>query len=200
MIVRGSLSEGLTMKLAPEVSIESVRAGKFVVVEGERQTFFSMITDVALGMTDSRLAFDPPGRGDDLLRQILQGPHTYGEVILRPMLMLESAHSNGTGTIRQDDLRPVRTIPGHFRPVFEATDEDVAQIFGSEDAAVAGGEEQAKRYFHVGEPLDMNTPVCFNLDRFVERSSGIFGKSGTGKTFLTRICFAAFCARGGPST
>lgn len=34
----------------------------------------------------------------------------------------------------------------------------------------------------------METPVCLNLDRFIERSSGIFGKSGTGKTFLTRIC------------
>jgi DNA helicase HerA-like ATPase len=30
-------------------------------------------------------------------------------------------------------------------------------------------------------------PVCLDLDRFVERSNGIFGKSGTGKTFLTRI-------------
>jgi DNA helicase HerA-like ATPase len=31
------------------------------------------------------------------------------------------------------------------------------------------------------------TPVCLDLDRFVERSNGIFGKSGTGKTFLTRL-------------
>ncbi len=31
-------------------------------------------------------------------------------------------------------------------------------------------------------------PVCLDLERFVERSNGIFGKSGTGKTFLTRIC------------
>jgi hypothetical protein len=34
----------------------------------------------------------------------------------------------------------------------------------------------------------MDTPVCINLDRWVERSNGIFGKSGTGKTFLTRVC------------
>ena len=36
----------------------------------------------------------------------------------------------------------------------------------------------------------MDIPVCINLDRFVERSNGIFGKSGTGKTFLTRVMLA----------
>ncbi|MDJ0651180.1 MAG: ATP-binding protein, partial [Xenococcaceae cyanobacterium MO_188.B19] len=30
-------------------------------------------------------------------------------------------------------------------------------------------------------------PICIDLDRFVERSNGIFGKSGTGKSFLTRL-------------
>ena len=38
-----------------------------------------------------------------------------------------------------------------------------------------------------GTPLDMDTPVCINLNRFVERSNGIFGKTGTGKSFLTRL-------------
>src|SRR5947209_9148812 len=61
-----------------------------------------------------------------------------------------------------------------------ATAEDVSRVFGDE--------EHDPRYFHVGAPLDMEEiPVCLDLDRFVERSNGIFGKSGTGKTFLTRI-------------
>src|SRR4029450_1881884 len=30
-------------------------------------------------------------------------------------------------------------------------------------------------------------PVCIALARLVERSNGIFGKSGTGKSFLTRL-------------
>jgi len=33
----------------------------------------------------------------------------------------------------------------------------------------------------------METKLCLNLEKFVTRSNGIFGKSGTGKTFLTRI-------------
>jgi DNA helicase HerA-like ATPase len=33
----------------------------------------------------------------------------------------------------------------------------------------------------------MDVPICIDLDRFVERSNGVFGKSGTGKSFLTRL-------------
>jgi DNA helicase HerA-like ATPase len=33
----------------------------------------------------------------------------------------------------------------------------------------------------------MDVPVCIDLNRFVERSNGVFGKSGTGKSFLTRL-------------
>jgi hypothetical protein len=187
LVVRGSLSEGLKLRLASHVSVESIRAGKFVVIEGERQLFFSMITDVALASTDPRVLLDPPRREDALLRRILAGIGTYGELTLRPMLMLDRAAVQGA--VSQDELMPVKTIPGHFEAAFEASAEDVARIFGSEDAAVAGSDETARRFFHVGAPLDMDdTPVCLNLDRFIERSSGIFGKSGTGKTFLTRIC------------
>jgi DNA helicase HerA-like ATPase len=186
LIVRGSLSEGLTLKLSAEVPIESIRAGKFVVVDGDRQLFFSLITDVRLGATDSRTLIDPPGRSEGFLRRILAGIGTYGEVTLRPMLMLDKGSIDTA--VSQEDLRPVKTIPGHFRSAFEASEEDVARIFGSEDETVAGSAESARRFFHIGEPLDMETPVCLNLDRFIERSSGIFGKSGTGKTFLTRIC------------
>ncbi|HEY9859205.1 MAG TPA: ATP-binding protein, partial [Candidatus Obscuribacterales bacterium] len=37
------------------------------------------------------------------------------------------------------------------------------------------------------QPIDMDVPICLDLDRFVERSNGVFGKSGTGKSFLTRL-------------
>ena len=47
-----------------------------------------------------------------------------------------------------------------------------------------------KRYFNIGTPLDMKTPVCIDLNAFAERSNGIFGKTGTGKTFLTRLVLA----------
>ncbi len=77
------------------------------------------------------------------------------------------------------DHLPVKTVPSHFSRVYKASEEDVARIFGKESS-------KNSDWFNVGNPLDMTSPVCLDLPRFVERSNGIFGKSGTGKTFLTR--------------
>ena len=174
-IVSGSLLDGLTMKLHPGEPVEGTRAGTFVVVEGNRSEFFSMITNVVLSTSAPGLLDNPPGREDDLMQKVLSGTTAYGTVQLRPMLMLEKA----SDAPADEELRPVKTIPGHFSPVYSATASDVNRIFG---------DEKDPRFFHVGTPLDMDdAPVCLNLDRFVERSNGIFGKSGTGKTFLTRI-------------
>ena len=43
-IVRGSLTGGLEMKLIPEYSVEDIRAGKFVVIEGEKNQFLAGCT------------------------------------------------------------------------------------------------------------------------------------------------------------
>ncbi|MHB0912016.1 MAG: helicase HerA domain-containing protein [Armatimonadota bacterium] len=170
-IVKGSLVEGLSMKLSADQSVEDIRAGKFVVVDGDKNQFFSMITDLRLGSSSPGLLENPPRREDVLMQQVLAGTTAYGVVELRPMLMLEKGG---------EELRPVKTIPGHFSPVYQATAADVNRIFGDESLD--------PKFFQIGTPLDMDeTPVCLNLERFVERSNGIFGKSGTGKTFLTRI-------------
>lgn len=176
-VVNGSLTKGLLMKLNPSESIEDIRAGKFVVVEGDKNEYFSMITDVILETTSPDLCANPPGRDDDLMRRVLSGTTAFGKVELKPMLMLDKADLVKT---TEAELRPVKTIPGHFSSVYTATPADVSRVFGEEGTD--------NKYFYIGTPIDMgDIPVCLNLQRFVERSNGIFGKSGTGKTFLTRI-------------
>ncbi len=143
------------------------------MIEGQGRKFFSMVTDVQLDATDPRLAKTAPDMSDDFMREIMIGTSTFGLLHVSPMLVLD------------DDAlepKPVKTVPGHFARVVEATSEDVNKIFG---------EEGTPGYFHVGEPLDMDgIRIYLNLKRFVERSSGVFGKSGTGKTFLTRMLLA----------
>jgi len=81
--------------------------------------------------------------------------------------------------------KPVKTIPAHFSRVYEATPEDVDTIFGQEGRDKKTGDYR----WHIGSPLDMSESVKINLNlnRLVERSSGVFGKSGTGKSFITSI-------------
>lgn len=188
LITRGSLSAGLGLLLDPGHSVEDMRVGRFVVIDGRENRFFCLVTDMELGAANPRVLLDPPS-GNRLAGEVLEGIATFGQVAVTPMLMLPRARevitplSAGDAVSAREkqtdaaELQPVRTIPVHFSPVFDATEEDFAGVFGSED----GG------HFAVGMPLNMDIPVCINLERLVERSNGVFGKSGTGKSFLTRL-------------
>lgn len=200
-VIQGSLTKGLEIRLHPDVSVEDMRVGKFLVVQGTRSRFFCLLTDVSLGCSSDRIIANPPPIDDTFLRDVLAGSGTYGTVALSPMLMFTPTATNSDfstlpidpdrdtntslgsmqpNTSADMELLPVKTIPAHFSQVYEATEHDFRSVFGWED-------DPFRRNFSVGQPLDMDVPVCIDLDRFVERSNGIFGKSGTGKSFLTRL-------------
>lgn len=181
IITQGSLSGGLEMRLDPDHSVEDLRVGRFVVVEGKRSRFFSMLTDVELSAANQSILLNPPSE-DDFLMDVLSGGSTFGTVKVQPMLMMEREGEH--------ELLPVKTIPHHFSPVYEATTSDFALVFGEEDES-----QSDNLHFNIGKPLNMETPVCVDLGRFIERSNGIFGKSGTGKSFLTRIFLSGIIHR-----
>ena len=179
MIIQGSLSTGLEMRLDPGQSVEDLRVGRFVVVEGAGSRFFSMLTDVTLSASNPTILLSPPIE-DPFLMAVLSGVTTFGTVKVQPMLMLKKDEGGLPG---KGELSPVKTIPSHFSPVYEAAASDFALVFGEENE-----NDPNNSYFNIGRPLNMEVPVCIDLDRFIpERSNGIFGKSGTGKSFLTRI-------------
>ena len=172
-VVAGSLSEGFSVRINPVISFDHIKTGKFVTIVGENQVFFSLITDLKLEVTHPDIVLFPPSEHQKLLIKALKRRHTYVVAHVKPMLMLNQFNQ----------IVPVKTIPAHFSSVFEADEKDVALVFGKE-------EEYESRYFMIGSPLDMDTPVCIDLERLTERSNGIFGKTGTGKTFLTRLVLA----------
>ncbi len=195
LVVQGSLSQGLEVRLNPDILVEDMRVGKFLVIQGRRSRFFCLLTDVTLGAASQRIFTNPPSPGDDFLREVLAGSSTYSTIELSPMLMLTPEEAGGSDRAPQRDtalasfdtnsnsdvsLLPVKTIPSHFSQVFDASERDFRIVFGWED-------DPQRCNFAVGKPLDMEVDVCLNLNRFVERSNGIFGKSGTGKSFLTRL-------------
>ncbi|HSM81771.1 MAG TPA: ATP-binding protein [Nodosilinea sp.] len=217
-VIQGSLSQGLEVRLHPDVSVEDMRVGKFLVVQGLRSQFFCMLTDVTLGTGSQRILANPPEPSNLFLQEVLAGTGTYGTINLTPMLMFtqqegegegsDGVGSNGVGgrgkakqkgadssygslAVQSNadvELLPVKTIPAHFSQVYDACDRDFRIIFGWED-------DPHRRNFAIGQPIDMEVPVCLDLDRFVERSNGIFGKSGTGKSFLTRLLLAGIIQR-----
>ncbi|HEY9648117.1 MAG TPA: ATP-binding protein, partial [Chroococcidiopsis sp.] len=217
-VIQGSLSQGLEVRLHADVSVEDMRVGKFLVVQGRRSRFFCMLTDVALGTANARIVANPPDPNNTFLQEVLAGTGTYGTVNLTPMLMFtptvsevgdrtpnasvngsanrQSGRQSGRKSSQQIELLgdttassantsaiellPVKTIPSHFSQVYDASERDFRAVFGWED-------DPHRRNFAIGQPIDMDVPICLDLDRFVERSNGVFGKSGTGKSFLTRL-------------
>ncbi len=180
VISGGSLSAGLDVKLDRDIAIEELAVGRYVVARGRRARFFCMITDVALDSTNPLIAKQPPDMSDPFLAEVHRGTTTFGNVHLSPLLLMEEASS---------EVKPVKTVPEHFTPVFTASQAEVNQVFGEEGTQKVG--DKAVHNFHIGAPLDMeNVKVTLNLERLVERSSGVFGKSGTGKTFLSRLLLA----------
>lgn len=171
-ILSGSLSEGLVMKLSSDCSLEDIKTGKFVSLQGERYTFFCMITDLELQVSNPDILLFPPTGQESLLKKVLQKQDIFARATVRPMLMLDVERR----------LLPVKTIPPHFTQVYEAQAQEVAAIFGDE--------QRSKKYFKIGTPLDMDVAVCLNFDAFTERSNAVFGKTGTGKTFITRLILA----------
>ena len=179
VITRGSLNDGIEMKLDPDASVEHVIAGTFVVIEGAHYDFFSMITDVEIEAANEQILLNPPGPSDDLLRDVMRGSGTYVTVHLKPMLMMPNEQHP---ELSDEEPRSVKTIASHFSPVTNAAADDVSRVFGHE--TWEGGDT----YFHIGHPIGMeDSPVCLTLPKFVERSNAVFGKTGTGKTFLTRL-------------
>jgi len=168
-VIKGSLLEGIEARLADDVSVEDVRVGRLVVVEGARHRFFSAIHNVSLAHTNEDVLLRPPE--DGFVQEVLRGTNTYATVDLRPKLLWERG---------EEGVRPVKTIPPHFATVREATDNDVGLVFGTEGLTS----------LPLGTPLDMTSEVCVDLTRLVERSNAVFGKTGTGKSFLTRMLLA----------
>ena len=171
IVTSGSLNKGVEARLDGSASVEDIAVGRYVTIEGKKRRFFGMITDISLGVIDQKLTVTPPDVSDPFIAEVLAGTSTYGTLHISPYLTI-----GGDAASLTEGPQPVKTIPSHFSPVNSASQQDVELVFGKED----------EKRFWIGNPLDMETRLCLDMERLVERSSGVFGKSGTGKTFFTR--------------
>lgn len=170
-LISGSLSEGFVVKLDPGIETSEIKTGKFVSIVENKNRFFCLISDLKLEATNSDILLFPPEK-DSFLQKFLSKKDLYATASVKPMLMLDEGNLP----------KPVKFIPKHFAPVLEVDKKDIALIFGS---------ESSDKHFGIGTPLDMqDVSVCLDMEKLTERSNGIFGKTGTGKTFITRLVLA----------
>jgi uncharacterized protein len=187
-VVGGGLKENLRVRLL--VPAQEVQEGSFVIVDSGDWRFYGLVTDLQLGSTDPRFADEQSEvRMPPQLAALLHGQTLYTNLEVMPALMLERGPDLESPRYQEwrkahpEDPRPIpiKTIPAHHAPVHRAEAGDVAEIFG---------DPGKKGNFTIGYTREQGHPVCIDMEKFVQRSSGIFGATGTGKSFLTRILLA----------
>ncbi|MBP6803668.1 MAG: ATP-binding protein [Chloroflexi bacterium] len=187
-IVGGGLKEGFRIRLT--VPADQVQEGSFVVCDNGRYRYYGLVTDLQLGATDPRFADEKTDRMHPAIQAALLGKTLYTTLEMYPTLLLDRGPEDPRENLDWQDRvqrgeetpgpKPVKTVPAHHAEVRPADEADVAQIFGEEGPGV----------FHIGNTIEQGYKVCLDLNKFVKRSSGIFGATGTGKSFLTRMVLA----------
>jgi hypothetical protein len=187
-IVSGGLKESFHARLT--VPAQDVQEGAFVVMENSTWRYYGLVTDIQLGATDQRFAEEQTEvRLPANLAKALHGQTLYTNLEIMPALMqdigpdlLSPAYKLWRAeNVEDPNPIPVKTVPPHHTPVQMAKPEHIAGIYGDPDK---------DGNFIVGYTREQGHPVCVNLDKFVQRSSGVFGATGTGKSFLTRLVLA----------
>jgi hypothetical protein len=187
-VTGGGLEANLQVRL--EVPAHEVQEGAFVVTDSDHWRFYGLVTDLQLAALDERFAAESMERRfSPRLSQLLREETLYTNLVMLPALMLDrgpdlaSPEYPAWRALHMDKIKPmpVKTIPAHHALVRLADRADITDIFGEEDG---------KNMFRVGETREQGHPICLDLEKFVKRSSGIFGTTGSGKSFLTRMILA----------
>lgn len=196
-VIGGGLRENLKARLV--VPSDEVQEGSFVMIPSGNWVYYGLVTNIQLGATDARFADEESEvRLPRELAQWLHGQTLYTNLEILPVLMLERGPDPSSqaylkwleeiklGLRSEPHLMPVKTIPPHHADVHLAGEGEIAEIFGKPNQ---------DGNFVLGYTREGGHAVCLDLDRFVQRSAGIFGATGSGKSFLTRIILAGLIQR-----
>ncbi|AGB18994.1 ATP-binding protein [Thermoanaerobacterium thermosaccharolyticum] len=166
-LFRGSISSGLDIKLTGDSIIEDIKVGNFVVVAGKKNKYLCMVTDIKYEAVNPQIMISGTDFDSEIDEKIIEGTGVYGVITLSPMIQVDE---------NQNPLT-VKSIPSYGSYALDADKDDIYAVFG----------EPSDENFYIGTPPEMDIPICINLKKLVERSTGIFGRAGTGKTYLTRL-------------
>jgi Predicted ATPase len=149
----------------------TLQEGSFITIKDDSRNFFGLLGGFELGATAPAFA---EGFGVSQLPTQIQ-PAVREQTLFAnfsfvPAVMLENGKTG-----------PVKTIPSHHAQAYQASAGDIRTVFG---------DPTEPQNFVIGYTREQRHPVSLDLDKFVQRSSGVFGASGTGKSFLVRLILA----------
>lgn len=179
VVVGGALTKGLEIRLDPGAAAQ---LGQYVMAPLDLGSHVvGMVTDIVLRSAESGPTAWPPSSAGDaasaLLAEVLQDTGVYTQV--EASLYLEVTDGPG-------ETSRARRLPRHFARVSLADQDAIDRAFSTD----------GRPSIPLGTPLGMEgVDVVVEFEKLFERSAGIFGKSGTGKSVLALQLLDALVTR-----
>ncbi len=173
-VVSGSINSGIKVIIERDEIIEDFPLGAIVSVLGKKYRYLAMITDTGLesqsDFVGSMIVSRIPVHTRDISINSIRD-----QISKRWLeLVLISQASN-------ENAKTADTTPSFYSDIIEATEDEIKYFFGVEDSF---------KKWNIGAPKtpkEVKVEIPIDVEKLVELSFGIFGKSGTGKTFLGNI-------------
>ncbi len=173
-VISGSVNTGVSVLVEKGEVIEDFPLGSIVTINGKKHKYLAMITNSGLDVSESYVA---SLMGSDIPKRIrdITVEASRDNISSKWIELALVAQSRGGETKIAD------TFPSFYSEIVETSEEEIRHFYGYEDRRVKWniGVPKTPRAISVEVPLD--------VEKLIELSFGIFGKSGTGKTFLGNI-------------
>jgi DNA helicase HerA-like ATPase len=165
--VISSSTDNIHFRITDDEEFENVNVGNLVVIESKYK-YLARITELEarhLGesvLPDKIAALSYPDAVKDI--QGLYGPQFY-----------YTATASLLGIVEGDRIRGAKSLPKYLAPVRRVTEEDLTFLY------------RTKSCISIGNVRDMALPIFLDVDTFVTKHAGVFGKTGSGKSNTVKV-------------
>jgi hypothetical protein len=178
-VVSASVLSGIEVKLHLE-NPEELKVGYPVIVEGKKYSFFCIVQDIFLPRSEiiERIAGSELGQST----VPLTGHEGYGGGLLSSRAKLKPIQLID----EEGGLNEPETVPFYLSGTRLALPRDVERIYRPSPASLPIGHLRGIEGF----------PIPLDFARLVEKPFGLFGRTGVGKSILSKILCSGILSRG----
>ncbi len=162
-----SSTEGVHFRITEAEDFENVKVGNLVIIES-KYTYLARVNELEarhLGesvLPDKIAALSYPDAIQDI--QGIYGPQFY-----------YTATATILGIVEGDRIKGAKSLPKYLAPVRRVTENDLKFLYKEEGC------------ISLGKVRDMDIPIPLDVNTFVTKHAGVFGKTGSGKSNAVKI-------------
>lgn len=172
-VFEASFEKGVLAELDREEDVEEYSIGSMAIIDSEKNMYLGIINEVKYESgISSFILFDLPRTFREPILDSIR--KKYIEYIIK--LIPVAKYYKDSGVLERPD-----TIPGYGSRLLKASSSDISLFYGESDW---------RRIFPLGRPKligETGYEVPVDIKNLVNLNFGIYGKSGSGKTFAANL-------------